>query len=163
MESSEDLPNADTPPEPPTSAGASSSGSVGNVGTLPSQLGTRRFVYAAYLAGACIIAFLFSKAVDGIWIWLATKKPALGEPRDEVVFPIAGVLGIAVAIYMWRRTRTRQLAEEVASELEQVTWPGREEVINSTIVVIVATLLATVFFFVMDRFWGYLTNLVYGA
>jgi preprotein translocase subunit SecE len=36
-------------------------------------------------------------------------------------------------------------------------------VTNSTFVVIVATLASTVFFALMDRFWGFVTNLVYGT
>jgi preprotein translocase subunit SecE len=68
-----------------------------------------------------------------------------------------------VALYNWRQQKTRQLIEEVASELSKVTWPNKEEVMNSTTVVIFTTLFATVFFALMDRFWGFLTNLVYGT
>jgi len=44
-----------------------------------------------------------------------------------------------------------------------VTWPSKDEVVNSTAVVIVATVFSTVFFALMDRFWSFLTNLVYGT
>jgi preprotein translocase subunit SecE len=77
--------------------------------------------------------------------------------------PIAGLIGLFTAIYYYRDQKTRTLAEEVASELGKVTWPSREEVVNSTFVVLVTTLLATTFFALMDRFWGFVTNLVYGA
>src|SRR5258708_18357049 len=53
----------------------------------PMQLGTRRFVYAAYFAGAIAIAFLGSKVFDFAWIKLQSYKPVIGEPRDEVVMP----------------------------------------------------------------------------
>jgi len=36
-------------------------------------------------------------------------------------------------------------------------------VTSSTAVVIVATMFATVFFFLMDKFWSFVTNLVYGT
>jgi len=36
-------------------------------------------------------------------------------------------------------------------------------VVNGTFVVIVTTLIATSFFALMDRFWSFVTNLVYGA
>jgi preprotein translocase subunit SecE len=129
----------------------------------PTQLGYKRYVYAAYFAGAILIAFLASKAIEGAWTRLALWKPAFGEPRGELIIPLSGLLGAGVALYNWRQQKTRQLIEEVASELSKVTWPNKEEVMNSTTVVIFTTLFATVFFALMDRFWGFLTNLVYGT
>ena len=67
------------------------------------------------------------------------------------------------ALYYWYRTRARQLAEEVATEMSKVTWPSRTEVTNGTFVVIVTTIVSTVFFALMDKFWGFVTNLVYGG
>jgi len=147
----------------PSKEGEDSSGE-GEEGVLvPTQLGTQRFVYAAYFAGGIAVAFLLSKAISYGWLRLATYKPQFGEPHDEVVMPIAAVIGALTAVYYFRDSKTRILAEEVASELGKVSWPAREEVVNSTFVVIVTTLLATTFFALMDRFWGFVTNLVYGA
>jgi preprotein translocase subunit SecE len=129
----------------------------------PSQLGTRRFVYAAYFAGAIAIAFLLSKVLDFAWYRLQTWKPQIGEPRDEIIMPVSAIIGVAAAIYYWYRTRTRELAEQVANEMSKVTWPTRTEVTNGTFVVIVTTIISTVFFALMDRFWGFVTNLVYGG
>ncbi len=127
----------------------------------PMQLGTRRFVYAAYFAGAIGIAFLLSKIGNLIWQRLEAYKPEVGDPRDDLLMPVAAVIGAGVAFYYWRKASARQYAEEVASELSQVTWPSREEVTNSTTVVIVATAFATIFFALMDRFWAFVTDLVY--
>jgi len=129
----------------------------------PTQLGTKRFVYAAYFAGAIGVAFLVSKIISVSWQRLALYKPTVGEPHDEIVMPLAAALGGLTALYYWKRTSARRLAEEVAEELAQVTWPNKEEVTNSTAVVIVTTALATIFFALMDRFWGFVTNLVYGT
>jgi preprotein translocase subunit SecE len=137
---------------------------VATVGSSsPAQLGTGRFVYAAYFAGAIAIAFIVSKVADFAWFRLQNYKPAIGEPRDEIVMPLSAIAGIAVAVYCWYRTRTRQLAEEVATEMSKVTWPTREEVTNGTFVVIVTTIVSTVFFALMDKFWGFVSNLVYGG
>jgi len=129
----------------------------------PSQLGTQRFVYAAYFAGAIGIAFLASKVFGFAWTRLQLWKPAIGEPHDELIMPLAALFGALVALYYWNRTRARQLAEEVAAEMSKVTWPSRTEVTNGTVVVIVTTLVSTVFFALMDKFWGFVTNLVYGG
>jgi preprotein translocase SecE subunit len=77
--------------------------------------------------------------------------------------PLAALIGAASALYYWRRTRARQLAEEVATEMSKVTWPTRNEVTSGTVVVIVTTVISTVFFALMDKFWGFVTNLVYGG
>jgi preprotein translocase subunit SecE len=129
----------------------------------PAQLGTRRFVYAAYFAGAIGIAFIMSKALDFAWYRLQTYRPSIGEPRDEVVMPVSALVGAGLAVYYWVRTRARELAEQVATEMSKVTWPSRTEVTNGTFVVIVTTVISTVFFALMDKFWGFVTNLVYGG
>jgi preprotein translocase subunit SecE len=129
----------------------------------PTQMGAARFVYAAYFAGAIVIAFLMSKFLDFGWLRLQSYKPAIGEPRDEVIMPLSAVAGGAAAVYYWYRTRTRELTEQVAAEMSKVTWPSRTEVTNGTVVVIVTTIVSTVFFALMDKFWGFVTNLVYGG
>jgi preprotein translocase subunit SecE len=130
---------------------------------VPTQLGSQRFVFAAYFAGGIAVAFMLSKILAFAWTRLATYKPQLGEPQAEIVMPVAAIIGALVAVYYYRDVKTRTIAEEVASELGKVSWPSRDEVVNGTFVVIVTTLLATTFFALMDRFWGFLTNLVYGA
>ena len=152
------------PAEQEAAAAGEEAHDVAEVGAAaPTQLGTRRFVYAAYFAGAIGIAFLVSKLLSVGWYKLQSWKPAVGEPRDEVLMPLAGLIGAGAAVYYWRRTRARQLAEEVATEMSKVTWPTRTEVTNGTFVVIVTTVVSTVFFALMDKFWGFVTNLVYGG
>jgi preprotein translocase subunit SecE len=51
----------------------------------------------------------------------------------------------------------------VAGELSKVTWPNRETVTNGTIVVVIASMIATAYVALLDKFWGFVTNLVYGA
>lgn len=124
-------------------------------------LGYRRYVYAAYMAGALLSAFLVAKIGHAAWYRLGQWKPVLGEPQDEILFPISGAIGVLISLYYWRKPEARQYADEVAVELSKVTWPSREEVTNSTTVVVLTTIFATVFFALMDRFWGFLTDKIY--
>ncbi len=137
-------------------------GDDGEDGVAPAQMGEKRYVYGAYFAGAVMIAFIVSKILHTAWVKLGLWKPQFGEPRDDVLFLLSAAIGGAAAFYYWRRTRARQLAEEVAQELSKVTWPTKQEVTSSTAVVIITTAVATVFFALMDRFWGFVTNFVYG-
>jgi len=130
-------------------------------GGAPIQLGYQRYVYAAYMALALLSAFLIAKIGHTAWYRLGQWKPELGEPQDEILFPIAGLIGVAIAVYYWRKPEARQYANEVAEELSKVTWPSRKEVTNSTTVVVLTTLFATVFFALMDRFWGFITDKIY--
>lgn len=47
--------------------------------------------------------------------------------------------------------RIRTYFREVWLEMGKVTWPTREELKESTMVVIVATIIVTAFIFVVDR------------
>jgi len=125
------------------------------------QLGVQRFVYAAFMAGAILVAFLLAKLTDAAWRKLAQYKPTLGEPVEEVVYVLAAVAGVLLAFYTWRKQGARTYVEEVASELSKVTWPSKKEVTNSTFVVVMTTLLATTFFALMDQFWRFVTDHVY--
>lgn len=134
----------------------------------PAQLGHRRFVYAAYLAAGIAVAFVLTKMIDFAWYKAGMWKPeyfaTLGvEPKDEIIVPLAAIIAIALAVRYWRDLKVRTMAEEVAEELTKVTWPTRDEVINSTTTVIITTIFATVFFALMDQFWLWVTKHVYGS
>lgn len=125
------------------------------------QLGVQRFVYAAFMAGAILVAFLLAKITDAVWHKLGQLKPSFGEPQEEAVYAISALLGMGLAFYAWRRQEARTYVEEVASELSKVTWPSKKEVTNSTFVVVMTTLVATTFFALMDQFWRFVTDHVY--
>src|SRR5205823_2875829 len=59
----------------------------------PMQLGYVRFVYAAYMGGAMITAFLVAKIGHLAWYRLGQWKPdQVGEPNDVLVYLFAGLL-----------------------------------------------------------------------
>jgi preprotein translocase subunit SecE len=144
-----------------TDAGEKSEADADAASDTPVQLGYQRYVYAAYMAGALIVAFLTAKIGHVAWYRLGQWKPQFGEPVDDILYPAAVVIGILVALYYWRKQDARQYANEVAEELSKVTWPSRKEVTSSTTVVVLTTLFATLFFALMDRFWSFITDKIY--
>jgi preprotein translocase subunit SecE len=85
------------------------------------------------------------------------------EQRDSIGLVVGAVIGALTVIQSYRKESVRTWASEVAAELSKVTWPTREAVLNGTLVVVVASALATVYVTILDRIWSFLTTLVYGA
>ena len=140
---------------------------------VPMQLGAARYVLAGFFAAGIAVAYLAGRVLNGVWNRLAdtsfvTKNlPVLTrlaeEDRPTYTTLVGAVVGIAAAVYAYRRPDVRTWTSDVAAELAKVSWPTKKEVTNSTMVVIVASAFATVFLALLDRFWGFVTNLVYGS
>jgi preprotein translocase subunit SecE len=136
-------------------------------------LGVARYVHAAFFGAGILAAYLSGKLVLAGWNMLADWPEAVrrvpqliqyGEDeRGTLSLLVGAVIGVFGVIWYYRKESVRKWAGEVATELSRVTWPNKETVTNGTIVVLVASLVATVYVALLDRFWGYLTSLVYGA
>ena len=136
-------------------------------------LGTDKWVFAAFFAAAIGAAFLVGKTLAALWnrlaeeAWVVRQAPfLLRYPEDErpmFTTIIGGLVGVALMIFCLRKEGLRRWADDVALELSKVTWPKRETVTNGTIVVIAAGVFATVYIGLLDRLWGFVTMLVYGA
>lgn len=75
---------------------------------------------------------------------------------------VGGIVALAFVYRTWRKPDVRTWADEVAAELQKVVWPSRKDVTNSTIIVIVASTVATIYLALLDRLWAFVTNIVYG-
>jgi preprotein translocase subunit SecE len=137
------------------------------------ELGVERYVHAAFLGAGILFAYICGKVSTSIWNSLADWPAAVRavpvlvrypeEEREGFTLAIGAVLGAILAIQLYRRPGVRNWADEVAAELAKVTWPNREIVVNGTLVVVIATTVGTIYVSILDRFWGFLTNLVYGT
>jgi preprotein translocase subunit SecE len=72
------------------------------------------------------------------------RRPAQAQVRDR------------------ERTSPREFLSEVRGELRKVAWPGRQEVINSTLVVLIAVIFMTALIFVFDYGSAKLTLFLFG-
>lgn len=137
------------------------------------SLGSSKYVHAAFFAVGILAAFIGSKMLNGAWTHLAEWAPAVravpqlvafSEEQRETYTLIGGaVLGAVGVLQAYRKESVRGWADEVATELSKVSWPNREAVMNGTLVVIVASMIAAVYVAVLDRFWSFLTTWVYGT
>jgi preprotein translocase subunit SecE len=136
-------------------------------------LAATRYVHAAFFIAAILGAYLASKLLVLAWGALAEWPAAVRavpqivayaeDQREGITLVVGGVAGTIGVIQSYRKEKIRGWADDVAAELARVTWPSREIVMNGTIVVVVASAIATVYVTILDRFWSFLTTLVYGA
>ena len=137
------------------------------------QLGIQRYVLAAFFASGIVGAYVLGKVFHGIWAWAANKDwfhsnlAALAAVGDEDKTTYGTVLGAIVAVIAvvraYRNQNVRTWADEVAAELAKVKWPTRKEVSNSTVIVIAAGAIATLYLALLDRLWSFVTDLFYGT
>ena len=142
-------------------------------GTTPTQLGAARYVMAGFFMATIAVAYVAGRLVASTWNWLAAKQWAVDnaswlaslgeESRDTWGTMAGGVIALGALVYVYRREDIRAWVNDAASELAKVTWPNKKEVTNGTVVVIVASIIATIYFTLLDRFWGFVTDLVYRA
>lgn len=140
---------------------------------VASGLGATRYVHAAFFLAAILGAYVVSKLLTLGWGFLAEWPAAVrsvpqlvayAEDEREGFTLVAGAIaGTIAVIQVYRREGIRRWADDVAMELSRVTWPTRETVMNGTIVVVLASTIGTVYVAILDRFWSFLTTLVYGA
>jgi preprotein translocase subunit SecE len=137
------------------------------------HLGATKYVHAAFFGAGMLGAYLSGKILFSVWNSLAewpTAARALPfllryaeDDRETYTMIVGAIIGVISVIQTYRKEHIRRWADEVATELSKVTWPTKDTVTNGTIVVVAATAIATVYITLLDRLWGFLTNLVYGA
>lgn len=56
--------------------------------------------------------------------------------------------------------KTSKFFKEVRVEMQKVSWPNRQEVVNSTVLVLVMVLILSIYMAVVDGVFGNLMSLV---
>ncbi len=64
---------------------------------------------------------------------------------------------------MYQLRRFRQFLVDVWGELKKTTWPGRQEVYGTTLVVIVTVLICATFLWIVDLFLNKGMERIFGA
>jgi preprotein translocase subunit SecE len=146
---------------------------LGAEGDRPAQLGTSKYVHAAFFGAGILGAYVCAKILEAVWNNLAEWPLAIryvpqlvSYPEDEretLTMILGAIIGLLLVVRFYRKPNIKNWANDVASELSRVTWPTKDQVTNGTIVVVVASIVAAVYVAILDRFWGFLTNLVYGV
>jgi preprotein translocase subunit SecE len=151
---------------------ASAEGEEGDDEQAAAQLGSERYVLAGFFAVGMIGAYILGRAIQAVWMgasnktWFSQAVPWLAAVQEDEKGSISLALGAVVALVLvvrtYRKPEVRAWTDGVAAELAKVVWPTRKEVWNSTVIVIAASTVATVYLALLDRLWAFITNIVYG-
>jgi len=115
----------------------------------------RKWVHVMFAMAGLLLAWLLAKCGDWAWSYF-------GKPNDLYVgLGATAIAGVATYI-AWKNEELFTLASEVTSELRKVTWPTRRETLNSTIVVIATTIIASLLLGFFDAVWAWATRMIYG-
>ena len=114
------------------------------------QMGIQKYLYTGYFVAGCVVAFLVSHIAEAAWAGHENAANGIGV--------VAGAIGV---VFAWKNLRLRTLAMETIEELAAVTWPTKDETTTATVVVLTTTAVASVMIFAMDRFWSWITNVIY--
>ncbi len=57
-------------------------------------------------------------------------------------------------------TRLREYVLDVRAEMRRVTWPGKQEIYGTTVMVVLTTFLFGIYFFLCDQGFGILVRRV---
>jgi preprotein translocase subunit SecE len=85
---------------------------------------------------------------------MATKAPAAAAPRPEPRSDSQS--GGNVFTRFWR------FCKESVSELKKVEWPGQNQVIQGTVVVLVACIITGTYLYVNDQVWQHVVKRILG-
>ncbi|MBI4702320.1 MAG: preprotein translocase subunit SecE [Deltaproteobacteria bacterium] len=142
---------------------------------VATQLGETRYVVAGFFAAWLVGAYVAGMALTGVWAkvaaqdWFARALPAVAAvphegamvSRSSISFVLGGLIAGGVVLHYYFRPDIRTWTEEVAEQLGKVKWPTRKEVGSNTVVVLATSAVLTAYLTILDRLWGFLTNLVY--
>jgi preprotein translocase SecE subunit len=117
-------------------------------------LGLLRWVMSAYLGFGAILFWLLDKIGNAVWQIFA-------EPNSTLVTVGAAVVATTTTFVLYKNERVNQIVHDVLGELTKVTWPSRNETQSATIVVIIASIIASIVIGVLDAAWSKLTDLIY--
>ena len=126
------------------------------------QLGVERWVQFSFIALAVVLIWVLDKFFSS-GIELVGDRLDLPAVQPWLITAIAAVVGAAIGLYYYKREDTNRFAHEVVGELQNVTWPDREETWKQTVVVIITSIIASIVLFAFDQAWSNLTDLIYGT
>lgn len=113
-----------------------------------------RWVQTAFLAIGALLFLMLNRLIVAGWERFA-------EPNSTLATLVSGLLAAIIAWRLYKYDKINKLASDVVSELTKVSWPTRQEVSTSTVVVIITSIVAAGILGTFDAIWSAITDLIY--
>ena len=106
-------------------------------------MSNRRILGFTWLAFAAILWLVLHRFVQWIWIDLMGRASLVVGGNEFITVPgvVSLVLIAAVAYWSWKHQEIHDYSIATIAELRKVVWPGRDELRDSTIVVIASVVV----------------------
>ena len=123
--------------------------------------GVQRYVVFSFLIGAGLLWVTLSRIFQAVAFALNAPDIELLGSQFTLSKAVSMGISLAVAFVAFKNERVNQFSSEVVAELRKVTWPGKEETKQATIVVIITTLIIALILGLFDALWGWATSFIY--
>ncbi len=112
----------------------------------------RKIIIASYVITGILLWYLTRHGIQSLYVgWYQVRRFPGIELIREFLPAVVGLSGFAILFF---NKRINTFLEEVVAELKKVTWPSREDVVKSTIVVLGCVLFASCVLAVFDIAFG---------
>ena len=123
--------------------------------------GTQRYVISFLLIAGFVVWQTLARLLSGIAFAADLPDPAVLGNRLPLTNVVSLLIAIGGGVYVFRNKTANDFLNEVVTELWKVAWPDRKETQNSTVIVIVTTIIVSLILGVFDMVWGKLTGFIY--
>jgi preprotein translocase subunit SecE len=123
-------------------------------------MSNRRILGFTWLVGALLTWLVLRAFVDWVWVDLMGRASQLGGTSLPIPALVSAVVTGAVAYYTWNKESIAGYCLEVIAELRKVVWPGKDELRDSTIVVIGCVFAFAAVLGGFDFVWAKLSNFI---
>ncbi|MBY0370805.1 preprotein translocase subunit SecE [bacterium] len=116
----------------------------------------RKIVIFGYIFFAAVVWYLSRGGFHTLFVMSSTVRRVPNIQLIREATPI--VLAALTFIILFFNKRSNDFFDEVVAELKKVTWPSREDVVKSTVVVLGCVLFASCVLAVFDIAFGKLVG-----
>lgn len=123
-----------------------------------------RWVTITYISIAILAFVIFDKTLK--WIWQSTaalSEVAIVGAHITLTTVLALAATAALVGWLYRKKEYYGYISEVIIELKKVTWPSMSETKRSTIIVVVFSIVLSLYLWGMDQVWKRVTDLILSA
>ena len=112
----------------------------------------RKIILASYVCAGFVLWYLTRAGLQGLYVgfYQVRRLPGIAVVREFL--PV--IVGLATFFILTFNNKLGTFLDEVVLELKRVTWPSRDDVVKSTVVVLICVLFASGVLAVFDVAFG---------